>query len=84
MAGRQWAVDWAKGTGRGVVESFDAEVGLGQVRGDDGRRYPFHCTEIADGSRRIAVGTEVEFVVAPGHLGIWEARAGPGPGWRCR
>jgi cold shock CspA family protein len=60
---------------KGKVGSFDADVGLGDVLGEDGRRYPFHCTEIADGSRRIEVGAEVEFVVAPGHRGIREARA---------
>ncbi len=61
--------------GTGVVETFDGHVGLGQVRGEDGRLWPFHCTEIADGSRSIAVGTRVEFTVAPGQLGVWEARA---------
>gem|GEM_PF-551786 len=60
---------------RGSIDSFDKDVGLGDVRGEDGRLYPFHCTEIADGSRNIAVGTEVTFAVAPGHLGSWEARA---------
>ena len=60
---------------RGTVETFDQEAGLGEVRAGDGRRFPFHCTEIVDGSRSIAAGTEVEFVVAPGQLGIWEARA---------
>lgn len=59
---------------RGNVDSFDSDVGLGQVRAQDGRIYPFHCTEIADGSRDITVGTEVNFAVAPGHLGSWEAR----------
>jgi CspA family cold shock protein len=58
----------------GTVDSFDKDVGLGEVRADDGRLYPFHCTEISDGSRDIAVGTEVSFVLAPGHLGSWEAR----------
>ncbi|MGD0809892.1 MAG: hypothetical protein ABSA91_09320 [Acidimicrobiales bacterium] len=58
----------------GSVESFDRDVGLGEVRGQDGRLYPFHCTEIADGSRNIAVGTRVTFAIAPGHLGCWEAR----------
>ena len=60
---------------RGKVESFDPEAGLGALRASDGRLYPFHCTEIADGSRAIAAGTEVNFVVAPGHRGTWEARA---------
>jgi CspA family cold shock protein len=59
---------------RGSVESFDKDVGLGEVRARDGRLYSFHCTEIGDGSRDIAVGTEVDFAVAPGHLGSWEAR----------
>ncbi len=69
-------VDGASRTGwTGVVESFDGYVGLGQVRARDGRLFPFHCTEIVDGSRDIAVGTRVGFVVAPGQLGIWEARA---------
>jgi len=58
----------------GSVKSFDKDLGLGEVRGEDDRLYPFHCTEIADGSRDIAVGTEVSFAVSPGHLGSWEAR----------
>jgi cold shock CspA family protein len=65
----------SRGVSKGKVGSFDADAGLGEVQGEDGRRYPFHCTEIADGSRRIEVGTEVEFVVEPGHRGIREARA---------
>ncbi len=59
----------------GTVDSFDAEVGLGAIRGDDGGTYPFHCTEIADGSRTIAPGTAVCFQVVAGHLGRWEAAA---------
>lgn len=59
---------------RGKVERFDKDVGLGEVMAADGQLYPFHCTEIADGSRDIAVGAEVSFVVAPGHRGTWEAR----------
>jgi cold shock CspA family protein len=58
---------------RGTVESFDAEVGLGEVRGDDGVVYPFHCAQIADGSRTIPVGTLVRASVVAGHLGRWEA-----------
>jgi CspA family cold shock protein len=58
-----------------VVESFDGHTGLGRVRSRDGHLFPFHCTEIVDGTRDIAVGTAVEFVVAPGQLGTWEARA---------
>ena len=56
----------------GVVASFDAERGLGDVREGDAVR-PFHCTAIADGSRSIEVGAAVSFVVVPGPLGRWEA-----------
>jgi cold shock CspA family protein len=59
---------------RGKVASFDEEAGLGQLSSEDGGNYPFHCTEVTDGSRHIAVGTPVEFQVAPGHVGRWEAR----------
>ena len=58
---------------RGRVASFDAHVGLGEVEGEDGRRYGFHCTQIADGSRTIDIGADVTFEVVPGHLGRWEA-----------
>jgi cold shock CspA family protein len=65
----------APGTARfGVVEGFDDERGLGTVLGDDGRRFPFHCTAVADGSRRIVPGTRVVFTTAAGHLGRIEAR----------
>jgi CspA family cold shock protein len=43
------------------VTVFDDAAGLGVVTGDDGVEYPFHCIEIADGSRTIAVGTVVQF-----------------------
>jgi CspA family cold shock protein len=59
----------------GTVETFDKEVGLGEVRADDGRLYPFHCTEITDGTRDIHWGAGVAFVVGAGHRGTWEARA---------
>jgi CspA family cold shock protein len=62
-------------SGAGVVVGFDGGVGLGLVGGDDGGMYPFHCTQIADGSRTIDVGTPVEFSVVPGQLGRWEATA---------
>jgi cold shock CspA family protein len=57
-----------------VVDDFDDPRGLGTVLGDDGRRYPFHCTAIADASRHVDVGARVTFVLAPGHLGRLEAR----------
>ena len=60
---------------RGVVEEFDSYAGLGVVRGDDGKRYPFHCAQIADGSRDIPVGARVRACVVAGQLGRWEAAA---------
>ncbi len=59
--------------GRGVVASFDDPRGIGVIRRDDGTEYPFHCTAVANGSRSIAVGTIVQFSVAAGRLGRWEA-----------
>ena len=59
----------------GRVASFDAGRGLGTVADDAGARHTeFHATAIADGSRRIEPGTEVSFVVPPGHRGRYEAR----------
>jgi cold shock CspA family protein len=60
---------------RGKVEFFDRDVGLGELRTDDGELFPFHCTQLSDGSREIAVGARVELTVAPGHRGTWEAVA---------
>jgi hypothetical protein len=59
----------------GTVVAFDAHRGLGELEDENGHRYPFHCTRIADGSRNIPVGVKVEFAVAPGPLGRWEAVA---------
>lgn len=49
----------------GVVAEFDPHVGLGVVRLDDGRDVPFHCAEIADGSRLIEPGSRVLCEVRP-------------------
>ena len=57
----------------GSVTSFDGAVGLGVVTTDDEVDYPFHCTQIADGTRTIAEGTNVSFEVVAGHRGRWEA-----------
>jgi cold shock CspA family protein len=46
----------------GIVVEFDEHVGLGVLESGD-VRYPFHCTQIADGSRTIDVGSAVTFVV---------------------
>jgi CspA family cold shock protein len=46
---------------RGHVSSFDAPSGLGVLTTADGVEFPFHCVEIADGTRTIDVGIAVEF-----------------------
>lgn len=56
----------------GTVTSFDREVGLGELRTADGATIAFHCVEIADGSRDIAVGADVRFELIP-KLGRYEA-----------
>ena len=56
----------------GTVAAFDDASGLGEIDAADGRRLPFHCIAVADGSRTIAVGTAVEFDLVP-KLGRWEA-----------
>jgi cold shock CspA family protein len=56
----------------GTVTAFDEQRGLGTVTAD-GREYPFHSTQIADGSRSVRVGQAVEFRVVPGRMGNWEA-----------
>ena len=58
---------------RGHVATFDEHRGLGQVAEADGRTVPFHCTAIADGTRTIARGTEVEFRLVNGPIGTREA-----------
>ena len=63
------------GPHHGRVASFDPTRGLGAVADDDGSSYGFHATAIADGSRRISVGTTVVFTVTPGHRGLYEARS---------
>lgn len=58
----------------GVVAEFDEAVGLGVIESSaDGGRYPFHCTQIADGSRSVPVGAPVTFSVVAGRRGVWEA-----------
>jgi len=59
----------------GTVIEFDEHRGLGVIEGDDGERYPFHCTRIADGSRVVPEGARVEFAVMAGPGGRWEADA---------
>ena len=56
----------------GRVAEFDDDRGIGWVEAA-GTRWFFHCTQVADGSRTVAVGTPVTFEVRPGHRGTWEA-----------
>jgi CspA family cold shock protein len=60
---------------RGTVSEFDEPRGIGTITADDGVEYPFHCTQILDGTRTIDVGASVDFEIRPGHLGQWEATA---------
>ncbi len=48
-------------TRTGRVVAFDAAVGLGEIESSTGERHLFHCIEIADGSRDIAIDAEVTF-----------------------
>lgn len=57
----------------GTVDEFDDHRGYGTVRDDDGGRWFFHCTAIADGTRSIDRGAPVSFTVVPGRRGRWEA-----------
>lgn len=53
---------------------FDVERGVGTVGAGGGEEVVFfHCTAIADGSRRIDPGREVTYIVRPGLPGRWEA-----------
>ncbi|MEQ8839714.1 MAG: hypothetical protein RIB98_01925 [Acidimicrobiales bacterium] len=63
------------GAGRrqGRVSAYDDAAGCGTLADDDGEWF-FHCTAIADGTRTIAPGAEVDFLLVPGHLGRWEGR----------
>ncbi len=56
----------------GRVDAFDEVAGLGTIVTDDGTTLPFHCIEIADGTRTIDVGTAVRFDLLA-KLGRWEA-----------
>ncbi len=55
----------AAGAGAGAAERTEGAAGA--------VRYPFHCTQIADGSRVVAVGAPVSFGLLAGRGGRWEA-----------
>jgi cold shock CspA family protein len=60
---------------KGSVTEFDEHRGIGTITAGDGTAYPFHCTQILDGTRKIDAGASVDFEIRPGHLGQWEATA---------
>lgn len=59
----------------GRVEAYDPQRGWGTIVGDDGERLGFHCTQIADGTRTVAVGATVRYRRIPAHRGTYEATA---------
>ena len=56
----------------GSVTDFDEARGLGVITDDTGTAYRFHCVEISDGTRSIAIGTPVRFDVIA-KLGAYDA-----------
>jgi cold shock CspA family protein len=58
---------------KGRVDAFDERRGDGLLRTDDGAPFYFHCVNIADGSRSVAVGETVTARRRVGHLGHDEA-----------
>ena len=57
---------------RGSVTEFEESRGLGEITDEHGNVFAFHCVEISDGTRSIAVGTPVRFDVLA-KLGRYEA-----------
>jgi cold shock CspA family protein len=53
----------------GTVESFDGARGVGVVRSVDDVALTFHCVDIADGTRTIAVGANVRAQRSVGRRG---------------
>ena len=60
---------------RGRVAAYDDHKGYGYLEVDGGGRLFFHCTAIADGSRTIPVGVEVEYEAVTDPRGKPEAAA---------
>lgn len=58
----------------GVVVSFDPARGTGVLHDEsEGFELPFHCTAIADGSRHVAEGAQVLYLLRAGPVGRLEA-----------
>ena len=56
----------------GSVTEFNESRGLGEITDETGTVFQFHCAEIVDGTRTIAVGAPVRFDVMA-KLGRYEA-----------
>jgi len=56
----------------GTVVAFDEHRGLGEIEAGE-TRYPFHCTQIVDGTRTVTLGASVSFRRTAGLGGQWEA-----------
>ncbi len=66
----------------GVIATFDAAKGLGIVMADQ-QAFPFHATAIANGTRQIALGDTVTFVIrfaAGGRVEAGNIRSSRQPG----
>ena len=63
------------GSVSGIVAAFDEMRGVGTIAAADATQYFFHCTQIADGTRKIEAGLPVTFEVEAGRQGRWEATA---------
>jgi cold shock CspA family protein len=58
----------------GTVASFDEAVGLGEIADSGGQdTFAFHCTQLVDGTRTIALGTKITYRAVPARHGRWEA-----------
>jgi cold shock CspA family protein len=57
----------------GRIATFDDHVGRGEIEARGGMRFPFHCTSLADGTRTIALDTEVKVRLVQGPVGALEA-----------
>jgi len=58
----------------GTVREFDEATGLGVIAASDDTALPFHCIEIADGTRTIDAGQAVTFRLLP-RFGAFQAGA---------
>ena len=58
----------------GTVREFDEATGLGVISAADDGAFPFHCIEIADGTRTIDAGQAVRFRLLP-RFGAFQAGA---------